>query len=427
MYYKIIPLYGLGIILGIISGALAAFFQISVSYGLQLASILINKMVILGLPGFVTSMLVSMVLVVCAWKLVIQFAPEASGSGVQEIEGALLHKRPLLWKRVLPVKFIGGVMTMSANMVLGREGPTIHMGGNIGAMLGEVFGLSYLRRNVLIAAGAGAGLSAAFNAPVAGILLVIEELRRAFAFSFNNLTLVAISCVMATITLHFIIGPQTAISMTIFALPNLTSLWMFFLLGIIIGFATLIFNYGLMFTLSLTDNLSQRNKMFYIMAVSLVIGYLAYNLPYTVGGGHNVIEQYLRIMPSSSILWLIIIVRFINTCTSYSSGTPGGIFSPMLALGALIGLGCAPIFAKLFNDNTVREGMFAIAGMGALFAAAVRAPVTAIILVVEMTHNYSLILPLMVTCLTATTVMQIFGEPPIYTQLLHRTLFKDQY
>lgn len=421
MRNKILTLYLIAILLGILTGIIGSFFQIAIHYGNQLVMKILAYQTDTWTSTFL-SMLISMCLTFIAWQLVRGFAPEASGSGVQEIEGTLLHERPIFWRRLLPVKFIGGVLAIVAKLVVGREGPTIQMGGNLGEMLGELLRLPTKRCDALIAAGAAAGLASAFNAPLAGVLFVLEEMRSQFNFSFTNFKTVAISCVMATITLHFILGPAPAIPMSVFSLPSLKSLWIFFIFGIIIGFVGLVFNKVLMATLAITDKFSTRTRIIYVLAIGALVGLLAHHYPATVGGGYEIIERSLTMSPSLIVLLVLILVRFVTTMLCYSTSVPGGIFAPMLALGTLLGLATATLMQYLVDDITIHPGMFAVAGMGALFSAAVRAPITGIILVVEMTQNYLLILPLMVCCLTSTTIVQLAGNKPIYTQLLQRTL-----
>lgn len=185
MRNKILTLYFVAIILGILTGIVGSFFQLAVQYGYHLVASIVQTAHTQAGKTLV-SIAISTVLIFLAWFLVRGFAPEASGSGVQEIEGALLHERPILWRRLLPVKFIGGVMAITAKMVLGREGPTIQMGGNLGEMLGEFLHLSPKRCDALIAAGAAAGLATAFNAPLAGVLFVLEEMRRQFNFPLQT-------------------------------------------------------------------------------------------------------------------------------------------------------------------------------------------------------------------------------------------------
>jgi len=426
MRSKILIIYAMSILLGILTGAIGSCLQLAIS---GLNQLLVQWFAFADAhhwPVGAVSSLTTMLMVFTAWLMVKLFATEASGSGVQEIEGALLHERPIYWARLIPVKFFAGVLAISAKMVLGREGPTIQIGGNLGEMLGDWLHIDRKRRDTLIAAGAAAGLATAFNAPLAGVLFVLEEMRNEFNFSFTNFTAVTICCVFATIVLHMIMGSNPAIPMDIFSLPSLRSLWLFFIFGILVGFVGLAFNKILMKTLYLIDKLGTRSRDFYVLLVGLFVGYLAYIHPEAVGGGYEIIEKALTMRPTVLVLSVLLIVRFITTMLCYGTGVPGGIFAPMLALGTLLGLAASYVLQWMMIDMSVHPGMFAVAGMGALFAAAVRAPITGIVLVVEMTQNYSLILPLMVTCLTSTTIVQLAKNQPIYTQLLHRTLKKQR-
>jgi CIC family chloride channel protein len=184
----------------------------------------------------------------------------------------------------------------------------------------------------------------------------------------------------------------------------------------------LLFNRVLIGTLGFLDKFTPGAKLFYALIVGFLVGYLAYLQPEMVGGGYEIINQALTMSPAFNVLCILIVVRFFTTMMSYSSGIPGGIFAPMLALGTLLGLAAFHVFGWFSMDPSIHPGMFAVAGMGALFAASVRSPITGVVLVVEMTQNYSLILPMMITCITSTTIVQLAGNQPIYTQLLERTL-----
>ena len=422
MRHRILFLYGLVIILGGLTGLVGSGFQLSIiklsAWMSELYQVISSKHADYASLGAV---LVSIVMVVLAWLMVRYIAPEASGSGVPEIEGVLLHERSIFWKRLLPVKFIGGVLAISAHMVLGREGPTIQMGGNLGEMLGSWFCIPRRRRNTLIAAGSAAGLAVAFNAPLAGVIFIIEEMRNAFNFSFTNFKMVAICCVSATVVEQLIMGSAPAIIMPVFEMPSLISLWWFFVFGVVVGFVGVLFNVVLMNSLRYSDKFSMRKRILFVVAVSGLIGFFAHTYPEVVGGGYEIIEKSLTMRPSLEVLMSLFVIRFLLTMCCYTTSVPGGIFAPMLALGTLLGLACSYVLQGAV-DPSIHPGMFAVAGMGALFSAAVRAPLTGIVLVVEMTQNYFLILPLMVTCLTSTTVVQLCGCSPIYTQLLHRVL-----
>lgn len=425
MYKRILKLYGLVIVLGVLVGIIGSWFQLSISIVSHWMTRLLQWVQLYGTHVAWVYVVVTMILIFCAWLMVRYIAPDAAGSGVPQIEGALIYETPMFWKRLLPVKFLGGVLAISSNMVLGREGPTIQIGGHLAEMMGGWLSMTRHRRDTLIAAGAAAGLAVAFNAPLAGVLFVVEEMRRPFRFSFTNFSIVAICCVSATIVEHLIMGAKPAIAMDVFALPSLQSLGWFFLFGIVVGFAGLLFNKVLIQSLIWTDTFGMRKRVVFVLLVGALMGYLTLIYPELVGGGYDIIEQSLTMRPSLSVLLFLFVVRFLIGILCYSTGVPGGIFAPMLALGTLLGLACSYVL-KWSIDPSIHPGMFAVAGMGALFSAAVRAPLTGIVLVVEMTENYSLILPLMVTCLTSTTVVQLFGNPPIYTQLLRRLVNTPQ-
>lgn len=418
---KLLQLYAVSLLLGILTGTVGSLFQLAITTLDGCLAVFFTYLNQHHWPVGLISGLLSMLMVLLAWLSVKYIAPEASGSGVPEIEGRLLHLRPIFWKRLLPVKFFAGILAISAKMVLGREGPTIQMGGNLGDMLADLLSVTRLRRDALIAAGSAAGLATAFNAPLAGVLFVMEEMRNQFNYSFTNFKVVLIACVSATLVLHGIIGTQAAIQMDIFDLPGLKSMFLFFVFGILVGFVGLLFNNGLTGLLSVVDRIHTNYKVYYVLCIGFFVGYLAYLYPPAVGGGYRIIDQTLSFSPSLIVLTSLIILRFFTGLLSYSTGIPGGIFAPMLALGTLLGLAAFHLLEWFSIDFTIHPDMFAVAGMGALFAATVRAPITGVVLVVEMTQNYSLILPMMITCIASTTIMQLAKNKPIYTQLLYRT------
>lgn len=426
MRNKILILYVVSIVLGILVGLVGSTFRLSINI---MSSILGNLFLFIGThqvwPLALISGLVSMVLVLLAYLAVRYIAPEASGSGVPQIEGALLHVKPISWKRLLPVKFFFGILALSAKMILGREGPTIHIGGSLGEMLGTLFNLTRRRRDSLIAAGAAAGLAVAFNAPLAGVLFVMEEMRNQFNYSFTNFSMVVISCILATIVMELMIGTQATIQMSVFELPTLNSLWLFALFGLIVGFAGLMFNKALIRSLDWVDKLTARQKIYYVLITGFAIGYLAIYFPSAVGDGMQIIHQSLTISLGFGFLCCLFIVRFIGTLACYSTGVPGGIFAPTLALGTLLGLAVFQVLAFLHLDFSINPGVFAVAGMAAFFAAVTRSPITGGVLVVEMTQNYSLIFPLMMSCISAAIVLQLAGNAPIYEQLLGRLFDKE--
>jgi CIC family chloride channel protein len=375
-------------------------------------------------PSLALSIGSTTLMTAAALFLVRRFAPEASGSGVQEIEGALDGVRPLRWKRVLPIKFVGGLLALGGGMVLGREGPTIQMGGSFGQMIADCGKLPLPVQRTLVAAGAGAGLAAAFNAPLAGVLFVLEEMRPQFKYTFTSVQAVVIACATADIVVRILTGQGPAISILTFKAPPLTSLWLFPLFGGVFGLLGFVYARLLVWTLDRFADLPGRAGGAAGPLVGAMIGFLAWLYPATVGGGDELIPSILAIPMAASSLLLLFAARFGTSLVSYGCGAPGGIFAPMLALGTLFGMTYGHSVCALFPQLIADPGVFAVAGMGALFTATVRAPITAVALAIEITANYEQILPLLLTCAAATIVAELLGSKPIYSVLLERTLAK---
>ena len=376
--------------------------------------------------AFILSALLAMV----GYFLVRRFAPEAGGSGIPEIEGALEELRPVRWWRVLPVKFIGGMGTLGAGMVLGREGPMVQLGGNLGRMMVDVFRMrSPEARHTLLAPGAAAGLSAAFNAPLAGILFIIEEMRPQFRYNLISIKAVFTGVIMATIVFRIFNGDKAVIEVGKLSNAPVNTLWLYLILGMIFGCVGPLFNTLVLRTQDMFQRIHGGNIKKWVLIGGLIggsCGVLGLIQPAASGGGFNLIPIAAAGNFSVGLLLFIFIARVITTLLCFSSGAPGGIFAPMLALGTLLGTAFGMAAMPLFPAYHLDAGTFAIAGMGALLAASVRAPLTGIVLVLEMTDNYQLILPMIITCLGATLLAQFLGGKPLYSTILQRTLAKQK-
>lgn len=413
----------LAAIVGILAGLVCGLFESGVSWVIAQRGLLLadRPWWQLLLMGFAISALLGMV----GYFLTHAFAPEAGGSGIPEIEGAMEDLRPVRWWRVLPVKFFGGICTLSSGMVLGREGPSVQIGGNVGKMVADLCRLPKEHGHALLAAGAAGGLAAAFNAPLAGILFVMEEMRPQFRYSFLAIKAVAISAVMATLTLQNMKGQHPVIALPHYDAPALKALWLFLFMGAAFGVLGFVFN---KLVLACQDGYLalHQNKRHRFVAIGMLVagtfGVLSLFVPSVTGGGTELIPRLMDGEYAMATLFLIFSVRLVATLVCFCSGAPGGVFAPTLALGTLFGLVFGYLFHAAFPELGIEPGAFAVAGMGALFAATVRAPVTGIVLVTEMTDNYQLILPMMITTIGATIVAQWLGGRPLYSQILERTL-----
>lgn len=364
--------------------------------------------------------------VVAAFFLTRRVAPEAAGSGVQEIEGAMEGLRTVRWRRILPVKFVGGVLGLSSGLVAGREGPTIHMGASIAAAISEALKLDRDDMRGLLAAGAAAGLAAAFNAPLAAILFIVEETRKQFRYTFRSY--VGVICASAASATGMGLVGGTAPPLRIAALEQ--PLWLlpaFVVLGVGLGGLGVVFNRCLLGALDWTVATFRHVPFVPALVVGGAVGALSIVLPEAVGGGETLIPHLVaRDLPLATLA-LVAVLRFVGTMASYPVGVPGGIFSPLLTLATTVGLGIAILMehALVAGGVAVPHSMaaaVAIAAMGGLFSSTIRAPLVGVVLAVELTGAYALILPLLVTCVTAHVVAERLGGKPIYELLLERTL-----
>ena len=410
------------LLIGIIVGLVGAIFRIILSY---VEIFRVNLYENAGNSGFMSwlwPILFAITGISIALYLVRKFAPEASGSGVQEIEGALDGLRPMRWKRVLPIKFIASLFSLGSGLLLGREGPTIQLGANIGKMVKDTLGKSDIESNSLISTGAAAGLASAFNAPFAGIIFVIEEMHGQFKFNFYSVAAIMIGAGTADFIVRVLVNSKPVLEIMIFPSPNIFGLWIFIILGLLCSIIGYVYNKLLVISLDLFKFSFKIPIIYTGITVGLIIAVIGMFFPNLIGGGYDIITKGVGNSFTLSFLLFLFIARLLLSIFSYSTGAPGGIFLPMLTLGVIFGMLFGTSMQHYFPDLISHPGVYAIAGMAGIFSATVRAPLTGLVLAIEMTSNYELILPLIVTTVIASVFTALLGNEPIYTTLLKRTL-----
>ena len=412
------------LIVGLLSGLAAVAFRLTLEGADRWRERLYETAHALGPAGVVLPVLLSASCAAIAVALVRRLAPEASGSGIPHLKAVLHHLRPLRWVRVLAVKFVGGSIGIGAGLALGREGPTIQMGGAIGEMVSGWFSSTPRERQTLIAAGAGAGLAAAFNAPLAGLVFVLEELQRDFAPAVFATTLIASAT--ADVVARSLMGQLPVFHAAVTTAPPLTALPVSILIGLFAAILGVAFNRALVGTLDLFQQASRWSAWVGGAAVGAVVGVVGWFAPIALGGGGRLVEQALAGQATLGLLPLFFVLRFGLTMISYGSGAPGGIFAPLLGLGAELGLGIGMLAQRVAPLAVGEPVTFAVVGMAAFFSAIVRAPLTGMVLMVEMTGSYALVLPLLVACLTAYGIADFLGDRPVYEALLERDLLRGQ-
>ncbi len=351
--------------------------------------------------------------------LVRRFAPEARGSGIPHLKGVLNGTHLLRWRRVLGVKFAGGLLAIGAGLALGREGPTVQLGGATGEALAIGLKLPPERRRTLIAAGAGAGLAAAFNAPWAGLLFVLEEFQR----DFRPIVLVAafLASLLGDLLSRCVFGQGPIYDSGSSQGPApLGTLPVFVLIGGVSGLFSWVFHRGLMRTVEGCSKLSGRDATRFTILVGLLVGLAGWYTPIAIGSGHALTTAVLAEHVALRAVPFWFIWRLALTLASYGTGAAGGIFAPMLALGALIGAGVGGMVRHVFPEMNCAPDAFVVAGMAATLTAIVRAPLTALGLTLEMTGAFPQMLPMFVACFCAYMIAEGLRVLPIYEALLAR-------
>ncbi|WP_245692397.1 ClC family H(+)/Cl(-) exchange transporter [Sporomusa acidovorans] len=358
-----------------------------------------------------------------ALNWIVTFEPMSAGSGIPQVKGKILGLMEMNWLRVLISKFIGGVLAIGAGLSLGREGPSIQLGATIGQGLSQLFNRTKLEERYLVTSGASAGLAAAFNAPLAGVVFSLEELHKNFSPTVL-MSAVAAALTAAVVTQHFF-GVNPVFNFNGLPIFPISYYGYIILLGIVIGLLGVAFNRVLIKTLNTYEKqklLSGMGKAALPLVTAGIIGFI---LPDVLGGGNNLVNELSAKSFSITILCILLAAKFFFTMLSYGSGVPGGIFLPMLVIGALAGSVFSHIVIQIGNLDSCYSTNIIVLSMAAYFSAVVKAPITGSILIMEMTGSFNHILSLIVVSMTSYFVADIFKIKPIYEELLERSLSKQ--
>lgn len=407
-----------GLLVGLLSGFVVSCFRLIIERSLAFWQFLYHlarhQPLILGL------VLLSMLLLALVIGLITKPQPHIMGSGIPEVEGQLANEIKLPWWPILWRKFITGVLGIGSGLFLGREGPSIQLGAAVGQGVAGCFKkASSLERRVLLASGAASGLSAAFNAPIAGTMFVLEEVYHNFS------PLVWMSALAGAIGANFVstnfFGMVPVLHITYANAFPLRDYWHLLILGILLGLLGYLYQRVLLWMPKLYQRLFPKLPRYFqgLVPLLLVIP-IGYFWPQYLGGGNGVILALGRQQPALLVLIGLLVLRFVFSMISYGSGLPGGIFLPILTLGAVIGATYGTIMWQLGllpKACIVNLLIFAMAGY---FAGIGKAPFTAILLITEMVGTLQHLMPLAVVSLIAYLVVDLLGGAPIYASLLQR-------
>ncbi len=339
------------------------------------------------------------------------FAKEAKGHGVPEVMLAVLMKDGKIRPRVAFVKAIASAISIGSGGSVGREGPIVQIGASLGSTVGQYFELERRDIQTLVACGAAGGIAAAFNAPIAGALFSVEIILGDFGVA--ALSPIIISSVISTIVARHFEGNLVAFMVPPYSLNSPLELMPYTFLGLVAGLVAVLFIVTLYY---FEDFFEKAPIPEYIqpMIGGLVVGVMGIYFPYIYGVGYESINGALHNQWPLYILLLMIPMKILATSVTLGSGGSGGVFAPSLFLGAATGGAIGIITHSLF-PQAASAGAYALVGMGAVVAAATQAPITAIIIIFELTQNYRVIAPLMFTCIISTLIASAIKRESIYT------------
>lgn len=406
------------VVTGAAAGLLAVVYRLATEYGAEKAAMLYMWMkvhpvwiIVWGIAAVATGLFI-------AW--LIKLEPMASGGGVPQVEGIVLYGLKMRWYTVIAIRYIAGILGSLFGLSFGPEGPSIQLGAAINQGLSKKFARTKLEENYLVTSGAAAGLTAAFSAPLTGVIFALEEIHRSFS------PLILLSATTASLTADFISKYFFGLKPILYskALPQLPlHLYVWLIpLALFAGLAGVATNKGMLFTQTLFNKLPAKYRVIVTLLIALPCGLF---LPQVLGGGRDLVnifsENYALYM-----LFLIFIVKLVFSCTSIGSGTPGGIFMPIIAISALSGSVFAALAVHLGLPSQYAAIMVICAMAGGL-SACVKAPITSIVLIVEITSSFIHILPVALCSFVALFLSDIFRTAPIYEAFLHRYIHKNGY
>ena len=411
-------LIGEGLLVGAAAGIVVMLYRIALTYAGQWMNAALDWMRgdMLRTALWFAALLVMALIV----SRLVKWEPMISGSGIPQVEGEILGKLTQKWKKVLPAKFCGGFLCLLGGLSLGREGPSIQLGAMSGQGISRLLDRGKTEERHLMTCGASAGLAAAFHAPLAGMMFALEEIHKGFSVSI--LVSVMTSSVTADYICSHIMGLDPVFQFRLEHVLPQNYYWMLLVLGAILGVLGALYNKVMLLAQDLYKKPKFLNETGRLIIAFMAAGVMGILMPSVLGSGGDLIVDLTGGELLLGAAALTFVVKFLFSAVSFGSGAPGGIFFPLLVLGALIGGIFAMACVELFGLDPVYINNFVLLAMAGYFTAIVRAPITGIILLFEMSGTVSQMLSLAVVSVAAYITATLLKSEPIYESLLERIL-----
>jgi CIC family chloride channel protein len=414
----------LSVIIGLAAGLASVLFKFMIHFFQELFWRSSSIIEAVGAQPWILTILIPLAGGLLIAPLIYYGAKEAKGHGVPEIMEALIFRGGKIRNRVAVIKALASSICIGSGGSTGREGPIVQISASIASSLGQLFRINERAMRTLVAAGAGAGIGATFNAPIAGALFAVEVLLGEFGvYSFSP---IIIASVIATLISRLITGDFAAFTVPKYSLSSVWEIGPYLLLGILSGLVAILFIKVLYFLEDKFDNL-RIHPLLKPALGGLIVGFIGLNLPQVFGVGYEGIDACLQNQLGFWMAFLLVLAKVLSTSMTLGSGGSGGIFAPSLFLGAMTGNLVGSLFHSAFPGSISSPGAFSLVGMGAVVAAATHAPITAILIIFELTNDYKIILPLMLSCIIASFMTVGVHKESIYTMKLKRQgiIFKE--
>ena len=404
-----------GLEVGVAAGLIAVLYR----YMLSFAEDGLNK-ILTGIGGSwwkIALWLTALAIIGLFVSYIVKWEPDCAGSGIPQVTGEIKGRKAPIWWRVILAKLIGGTASVFAGLSLGREGPSVQLGGMAAKGVAKITKADKTTELRMISCGAGAGMAAAFNAPLAGIMFVLEEIHH--SFDKNILCMGIVATVVADYVSKLFFGQSTIFNYDTVNFP-LQYYWILVLLGIIIGLSGVGYTKIMLKTLDSFKKLKNIPNRLVLPAVFVFSGIVGLLVPQVLCGGHSMVEYLMNEKPALPVMFGLLVAKFLFGAICFACGAPGGTLYPLCILGTYLG---ASLGTVVLHFTGLPYGLweeFAVIGMAGFFSATIKSPITGVVLVFELTGNMNNFLPLVTVALTSYAVSNLLGSEPIYDALLAR-------
>lgn len=350
--------------------------------------------------------------------LLFRYFPNARGSGIPQTKFALLLSEGYISFRTVVGKFVCCSISLASGIALGREGPSVQIGAGIASVLARKMNLSPERVKALVPVGCSAALAAAFNTPIAAVLFSLEEILG--DLHAPVLGSVVISAATSWVVLHLLLGDEPLFHVPSYRLVHPVEFAIYAVLGLVGGLASVAFVKLLLYLRKRFLALPKSTVWAQPVFGGVVVGLLGWGVPQVLGVGYDFVENVLNGDMALKLIASLVILKIVATAASYASGNAGGIFGPSLFIGAMVGGSVGAVVHGLFPQYTAMAGAYALVGMGATFAGIVRTPMTSVLMIFELTRDYSIIVPVMIANLVSFFVSYKLQREPVYDAITHQ-------